>query len=78
MKIPRNVEQWVKTLLAGVISGSANAVMGSIGAAAIGQPLNWKQIGAVATSGGFIAAVTYLQKSPLPPSEDGNNGVNKP
>jgi hypothetical protein len=67
MSLPRTTKNWLKTLIAGCISGAANAIMGSTGAAVVGQPLNWKQIGAIAGSGGFIAAVMYLQKSPLPP-----------
>lgn len=69
--IPKTWKHWLKTLIAGCISGAANAVTGSAGAAVVGQPLNWKQIGAIAGSGGFIAAVMYLQKSPLPP-DNGN------
>jgi hypothetical protein len=78
-QIPRRISEWIKTLVAGVISGSANAIIAAIGvpvAAAAGvpvKPLDWQQIGAVAISGGFIAAVTYLQKSPLPP--DKTNGT---
>jgi len=76
--IPRRWEQWGKTLLAGFISGSCNAVLAGMGSgmlASVGvavKPLDWRQIGEVALSGGFIAAVTYLAKSPVPPDSSGN------
>lgn len=66
MKIPQSWEQWFKTLIAGSISGSCSAILASFGAAAVGKPLDWKQIGAVAGSGAFMSAVMYLKQSPLP------------
>lgn len=63
----KNLHHWLYGLVAAVIGGTANALLGSIGSAAVGQPLNWEQIGAIALSTGFLSAVTYLSKSPLPP-----------
>ena len=72
IQLPKTIGHWAKTLLAGVISGAANALLASVGvpvAHAAGvpiAPLDWHQMGGIALSGGFIAAVTYLAKSPVP------------
>lgn len=57
---------WLKGLLAAVISAVANSVLAVIGCNATGNPLNWSQIGAVATTSAIVGACLYLKQSPIP------------
>lgn len=73
MAIPKNWRQWGRTLLGGVVSGAANAVLAALGISAANAagvpvaPLNLNQMVGVFASGGFIGACMFLAKSPIPP-----------
>ena len=60
------LKAWLKGLAAAVISGVSNAVVATIGCNATGSPLNYSQIGTVATTAALIGAALYLKQSPLP------------
>ena len=57
---------WAKGLLAAIISAVSNAIITTISANAIGSPLNWAQIGAVAATSALLGAAMYLKQSPVP------------
>ncbi len=67
--------KWGKSLVAAVVSGSANAVLASLGIAganAVGAQipaLDPKQLGTIAVSGAVVGLVAYLKQSPVPPDE---------
>ena|SRR5216683_2716783 len=61
-----NALTWFKGLLAAVISSVANATLAVIGCNATGSPLNWPQVGTVATTSAIIGAALYLKQSPIP------------
>lgn len=73
----KSFEVWLKSLVAAVVTGAANAGMASLGItvgnlAGMKIPaLDWKQVLTVMASGGFIGMLAYLAKSPVPPSDDG-------
>jgi len=78
-------EQWLRALLAAIVTGFANAVLSSLGiggAQLVGvsvPTLNLKQVLTIAISGGFIGACAYLKQSPVPPdSTGGTTTIQKP
>lgn len=73
-----SLRAWVYGLLSGFIGGGASAVTawaGMAGAKGLGidvHVLNFKEAGIVMLSSGFVTAMSYLAKSPLPPVSPGN------
>lgn len=75
-------EIWIKSLLAAMISGSANSFLSGIGIGAgnamgiTHMPnLTFPQMGEIAIVGGLVGAAMYLAKSPVPPSPTGNTQI---
>lgn len=71
-------QTWLYGLLSGFIGGGASAVTawaGMAGAKGIGldvHVLNWEEAGIVMLTSGFVSAMAYLSKSPLPAPATGN------
>lgn len=69
-------EKWLKSAIAALVSGSANAflgVAGISGAQAVGmqiQQFTPKQFGVAVLSGGLVGLFAYLKQSPVPPDSD--------
>lgn len=76
--IPRKTSQWIKALLSAIISGAVNNALGVLGIATANvvginiQQLNFKQMGMLMLSGGFIGMLMYLKQSPVPPDSSGD------
>lgn len=62
----KNISHWLYGIAAAVITSACNTTLAVLGAAATGDPLNWHQVQSVMISAGFIGALAYLAKSPLP------------
>lgn len=66
---------WAHNLGAATITGAATSGLSALGisiadaAGAQVTALNWKQLGALAISGGVVGLLAYLKQSPLPPTE---------
>ncbi len=73
-----SLRAWVYGLVSGFIGGGASAVTawaGMAGAKGLGidvHVLNFKEAGIVMLSSGFVTAMSFLAKSPLPPIATGN------
>ena len=71
--IPKSWDAWLKTLVGGMVSGGANAVLAALGlaaGAAAGLPVHQMDAGQmmdIFVSGALIGAFMYLAKSPVPP-----------
>lgn len=71
-------EQWLRALLAAIITGAAtsgSAIIGIGTANAVGMSiakLDLKQVGVVCLSGGVMGMLAYLKQSPVPPESTGN------
>ncbi len=76
--IPRKTEQWIKALIAAIVSGFSNSILAALGigaANAIGvkiDPLHWSQTLDIGLTGAFIGMLMYLKQSPVPP-DTGNS-----
>jgi len=84
ISVPRKFEQWLKALIAAVITGGANAGLTALGTTVANtvnpniQPLNWDQLKVTLLSGAFVGALAYLAKSPVPPDDATDNTEQKP
>jgi hypothetical protein len=80
--MPRNVEQWLKAVLAAFVGGFCNALLNALGitaanAVGIQMPqLTPRQLIDVALIGGITSCAFYLKSSPVPPGE-GNTVIFK-
>lgn len=70
------LNNWVRNLIAAVITGGATSGMSALGIAAadaaganVGN-LNLKQVGILFASGALVGLLAYLKQSPIPPAED--------
>lgn len=69
------IAKWSKALLAAFITGSAGALLASLGitgAQVVGvnvSQLNLKQLLIMTATGGIVGAAAYLKQSPVPPDE---------
>lgn len=81
INIPRKVEQWIKALIAAIVSGFSNSILAALGigaANAVGanvEPLHWKQVLDIGLTGAFIGAIMYLKQAPVPPDSTGNTEI---
>ena len=57
---------WIYGLTAAVIGSAANTIAATLGAGAIGDPLNMGQIWTIAITSAILGAAMYLKQSPLP------------
>lgn len=77
ISIPRKTEEWIKALVAAIVSGMANAFLAALGisgAQAVGvkmDQLSPKQLLDLTIMGGLIGMFMYLKQSPVPP-DSGN------
>jgi len=84
IQIPQKLEQWVKALIAAIVSGFSNSVLAALGIGAANsvgmnvQPLHWKQILDIGFTGAFIGMVMYLKQSPVPPDSGNTDFIQKP
>ena len=78
MPIKTKFKLWLHNLIAAFITGASTsglASLGIIGASVIGvdaKPLDLRQLGLVALSGGIVGLLAYLKQSPVPPVDDTN------
>lgn len=81
--IPQRIEQWVKTLIAAVVGGAANAGLAALGisaGSALGEtvkPLDLRQLEHICVSGAIVGALLFLKQSPVPPDSQGNTQLIK-
>ncbi len=77
--LPKKTDQWIKALIASVVSGFSNSILAAMGigaANALGvkvEILNWKQMLDIGISGAFIGMLLYLKQSPVPPDSGDTN-----
>lgn len=57
-------------LLNAAVNGAAASVLSAGGAAAVGTPMEAKQIGVAALAGALIGTLRHLQQSPLIPTDE--------
>jgi len=71
-------EQWLKALVAAVVSGCSNSFLSAVGisgAQMVGvkiDSLSPKQLIVTTIMGGAIGMFAYLKQSPVPPDSTGN------
>jgi len=74
--VPKTYGQWAKTLVATIITSAANAALASLGITGANlmgikvPALDFRQVGAIMLSGGFVGALAYLAKNPVPTNGD--------
>lgn len=60
------VKQWIRGLLAAVITSAATAASTVVTAPDVLEAVGWEPVGRIALGGGLIALLAYLKRSPLP------------
>lgn len=74
----QKTRQWLKALIAAMITGFANSFLSSVGVAGaqmVGvqiENLSPKQLLVTTIMGGLIGMFAYLKQSPVPPDSSGN------
>lgn len=73
---------WLRKLIAAVVTGVSSSVLASLGTAAADAvglnvpPLDAKQLGIIALTGGLVGLLAYLKQSPIPPDDDYSQPTN--